>query len=233
MKRTSFAFLLIALLGVGVLSFLYYWNQSTKLPEWYSSERGDSPKQTNSQETEAIRKKLVEKVEASTRASEKASRKDVEVKLSQNELNDLLALKIAENSNNKLLKSVKGSNTTIKDGTVESGVVANLSQIPAEQLGGNEQTMLKKLVQIFPHLKDQEVYIGIEGKPKIENNKIKFDEQTKIKLGDLKFSMSELSNQLGIPREELEKNLSLELGKLKVSDVELVEDSALIKGSVE
>jgi hypothetical protein len=64
---------------------------------------------------------------------------------------------------------------------------------------------------------------------------VKWDSNTKVKLGNLSLSLNELSQRLGIPAEQLEQtlNLSLPLGSLKVNDMELTNDKLLLKGTVE
>jgi hypothetical protein len=51
----------------------------------------------------------------------------------------------------------------------------------------------------------------------------------------LKLSISELAQRLGVPQEQLEHklNLSLQLGKLKVNDMELKDNKVLLRGSVD
>jgi hypothetical protein len=64
---------------------------------------------------------------------------------------------------------------------------------------------------------------------------LKLDNNTQIKLGNLSFSLSELSQKLDIPQEKLEQKLSLspQLGRLKVNDVEVTDDKVLLRGAVD
>jgi hypothetical protein len=54
-------------------------------------------------------------------------------------------------------------------------------------------------------------------------------------MGNLSLSLSELSQRLGIPQEQLEQklSLSLELGRLKVNDMTLTNSKVLLRGAVD
>lgn len=160
---------------------------------------------------------------------------NIEIDLSENEVNDLVISTIAKDKNkSKLLASTKALNTTIKKGHLESGLVFNISEVPKEELNQQEKELLEKVIKTFPFLEDKEVYIGVEGKPRVEDGQLKLEEQTKIKVGNLSFTTSELSQRLGIPKEKIEQRLKLELelGRLKINDIEIKENNASIKGSV-
>lgn len=133
-----------------------------------------------------------------------------------------------------LAEAVKAVKTNIKDGKIESGAVVNISEIPTAHLRKEETAALTRVVKAFPTLNNREIYIGIEGKPTIENGELKFDENTKLKVGNLSFTQAELSKKLGIPESQIRQvsNIELQLGKLKVNDIELTDDKALLKGSV-
>jgi hypothetical protein len=91
-----------------------------------------------------------------------------------------------------------------------------------------------KVLEAFPLLENKEVYIGLSGKPRIENGQLKLDKDTKIKIGNLSLSLSEVSQRLGIPQEEIEQkiNQSLQAGNLKINDMELTESKILLRGSL-
>ena len=232
MKRIAVILLLIA---TGSISGVYYyWRQATNLPNWYTSQ--EQPKSFNIiNETSA--QKESEKLKAKFTAinQQAANSKNLELQLNENELNNLFVSEIAKtNKSSKLAEAVKVVKTNIKDGKIESGAVVNISKIPTAHLRKEETAALTRVVKAFPTLNTREIYIGIEGKPTIENGKLKFDENTKLKVGNLSFTQAELSNKLGIPESQIRQvsNIELQLGKLKVNDIELTDDKALLKGSV-
>jgi hypothetical protein len=261
MKKLFFIFLLLSCVG---FSFLYYyWQQATHLPDWYTT-RSKSTERilnfSNPSELTAAKARLQEKIEASitksqaisspsrlpltvgtssptTSTEEETSReKNVEIELSNREVNELVMTTIAEQTrHSKVLANIPSFHTTIKDGSLESGTVINLANLPENQIPESERAALEKVLKAFPALENKNVYVGISGKPQIEKGQLKWDDNTKVKLGKLSFSLSELSQRLGISQEQLEQNLnlSLQLGRLKVNDLEVTDDKVLLQGSVD
>jgi hypothetical protein len=169
-------------------------------------------------------------------SQEISPKKNVEIELSNQEVNELVMTKIAEETGqSKVLATALKNHTTIKEGVLESGSVVNLAELPKHKLNQQEVASIEKVLKTFPFLANQEIYVAILGKPQIENGQFKWDDNTKIKLGNLKLSISELAQRLGVPQEQLEHklNLSLQLGKLKVNDMELKDNKVLLKGSVD
>ena len=232
MKKVGVLLILIT----GFLSFLYYyWYQATQLPPWYAqSHQSFQNVDRKVLETPQPNQENIEaKIEATI--SKNQTSKNIEVKLNEREVNHLVVSKMGETPDSrKLLAATKGFNTKIQDGTLSTGAVINISEIPVDKLETSEQAAIAKVMQTFPALKNQDVYIGVEGKPIVEKGQLKLDDNTKVKLGNLSFTVSELANQLGIPKAKLEQkiNLELQLGRLKVSDIELTGNNAVIKGSV-
>jgi anti-sigma28 factor (negative regulator of flagellin synthesis) len=173
--------------------------------------------------------------QAPSNASQIDTNKNVEVELSDREVNELAMATIAERTgHSQVLANVPSLHTQIKDGVLESGTVVNLADFPKNQLAEGEVAALGKVLKTFPFLENKELYIGISGKPQIENGQLKWDKHTKVKLGNLSLSLSELSQQLNIPQEKLEEklNLSLAVGRLKVNNLEVTDNKVLLRGSV-
>lgn len=169
-------------------------------------------------------------------SQEISPKKNVEIELSNQEVNELVMTKIAEETGqSKVFATALKNHTTIKEGVLESGAVVNLTELPGNQLNPKEIASLEKILKTFPFLANQEIYVAILGKPQIENGQLKWDDNTKIKLGNLNLTISELAQRLGIPQEQIEHklNLSLQLGRLKVNDMELKDNKVLLRGSVD
>jgi hypothetical protein len=237
MKKLVLA--LSALLGIGIALGYYYWRQATQIPEWYTSQSENTATAIdlkNSSELIAAKARAIEKINSRVDESSRSSpSQPVEVQLDPQDLNELVTAKIAEKANKgKVIPPVSSIRTTIQNGRIESGTVVNLSELPKHQLDENQNAAIEKLVNTFPPLKDRDVYVGISGKPLVENGQLEWDDNTKIKLGDLSLSINELAQRLGVSPEKLkqELNLSSQLGKLRVSELELKGDRVLLKGSV-
>lgn len=233
MKRIAVIFLLIT---TGFISGVYYyWRQATNLPDWYTNQ------ESKNNSINIIAKKASQQainIEAKVPAITQplGNSKNVDLQLSEKELNNILASEIAKiNNSSKIGEAVKAVKTNIKEGKIESGAVVNISKIPTAHLRESETAAITRAFKVFPGLENREIYIGIEGKPTIENGQLKFDENTKIKIGNLTFTQSELSEKLGIPESKIRQftNFDLQVGKLKVNDIELNDGKALLKGSAD
>lgn len=234
MKRVGLISLLIT---TGVIAGLYYyWRQATALPTWHTKRLNitnvASPK--NQPGLQQATEKLEAKIAASTQ--QLANNKDVELQLDENELNNLLASEVAKQSNNtQLAKAVKAVKTNIGDGKLKGGAAVDISEISTAQLSKGEAAALTKLIKAFPTLEDRQVYISVEGKPILKNGELIFDENSKIKIGNLSFTQAELSERLGISKSKIKQftKLQLQVDKLKVNDIKLTDNKALLKGSVD
>lgn len=262
MKKLFLVFLFLIIAGGSVL--YYYWQQATKLPDWYTtqpSSTSSAEEFSNPSELKDAEARLQAKIEASIAKSEPEdsvlpptfstnsasqdtfnareqqthNRKNVEIELNNKEVNDLVMTTIAKQVESRQLQSaVPSIQTNIKEGKIETGAVVNLSSVPKNQLPKSETALVEKALKTFPFLENQKIYVGISGQPRIENGQVKLDQNTKIKLGDLSFSVSELAQRLNVPQEQLEQKLnrSLQLGSLKVNDIELIDNKVRLKGSV-
>lgn len=160
----------------------------------------------------------------------------VEINLDENEFNTLVVSNIVENAHSSpLLESAEGFNTTIKNGEVEAGFVLNVSQIPTDKLAAGERDVFDRAIQTFPFMENRQVYLAVEGKPSLEQGTLKFDDSTKVKVGNLSMTIAELSQKLGIPKEQLKQKIDLELhlGRLKINDIKFDGNRALIRGAVQ
>lgn len=237
MKKIFFA--LSIFMGIGIASGYYYWRQATQIPEWYTAQPENTDTTLdlkNSSQLIAAKAKIIKKIDSRLDESSRSSTSQpVEVQLDPQDVNELVTAKIAEKANNgKVIPPVSSIRTTIQDGRIESGTVVNLSELPKHQLDESQNAAIEKLVKTFPPLKGRDVYVGISGKPLVENGQLEWDDNTKIKLGNLSLSINELAQRLGVSPESFkqELNLSSQLGRLKVSDLELKGDRVLLKGSV-
>jgi hypothetical protein len=233
MKRIVVIFLLIT---TGVISGVYYyWRQATNIPDWYTIQEKKNNSINIIAEKDSQQARNIE-AEVTAITQPLGSSKDVELNLSEKDLNNILASEIAKkNNSSKISEAVKAVKTNIKEGKIEGGALVNISEIPTAHLRESETAAITRAFKVFPGLENREVYIGIEGKPTIEDGQLKFDENTKIKIGNLSFTQAELSEKLGIPESQIRQftNFELQVGKLKVNDIELNDGKALLKGSVD
>ncbi len=229
MKKVGLVFLLLLSSAIAVL--YYYWHQATQLPDWYSSQKAKENVTNISTLPASVEHKLVVNPVSESKSS---NFEDIKVILNEADINNLVISKISEKTGeSKLHEAIKAVNTTIKDGKMETGAVVNISNFPVEQLDEKEKAALRKLTKTFPGLTNREIYIAVVGKPSLENGHLKFDDNTEIKFGNLRFTISELSDKLGIPKEKLEQRINLELkpGKGQGKKLDIMDDRSAPKTS--
>lgn len=222
------AILSILIITGATAGLYYYWHQATNLPDWYTRQKATTQPSVSLQPALAVQE-IIEQ----TKVAQKADN-TVEVKLSEADINNLIVAKLAGGKGEKEVPQfLKGINTTIKDGTLETGAVVNISDLESAPMGATEKATLDKLTTNLPFIKNQEIYVALRGKPSLEEGKLKLDENTEIKIGHLTFPLIELGDRLGIPKSQIEEqmNVQLSLGNLKIEDLQIIDNNALITGS--
>lgn len=161
---------------------------------------------------------------------------EIEIPLNETELNALVLSNLTqEKTLSPFLPSIKGVNTTIQNGKLETGIVVNLAEIPTEQLASSQKSTLDQVKRSFPFLNQKEVYLAIEGQPQLVNHQLQFDPNTQVKLGNLKMTLADIAKTLKIPESQLEKSLpiNLQLGNLEIHQIELKDNQALLRGFIQ
>ncbi|MCY6489987.1 hypothetical protein [Leptolyngbya sp. GGD] len=251
MKKSGVLFLLITTgIVLGTASGIYYfWRQLTQLPEWYA--QGEKNPKTYAQIQKsgaAVEKKIEEKAQSipqpnrvspDTKIVANASpdkpsspNSNVQVALNSQELNDLLVTKITEKSGGQPLpNSVKGFHTSLKDDKLKTGAVVDVQELKNSGLGSKQQNLLSEITQKIP-MSDRKVYIGVEGKPEMQNGKLRFDQNAKIQIGNMSFTIAEVANRLGIPAAKVQEQLNIEmkLRGLDIKDIDFKDGNAILRG---
>lgn len=251
MKRMLIAACL-AVASVGAVAF-YYWQQATQLPDWYGSSQPDSLNQTSQADAStslpddliADTKRLPEpdRPQPNSQPSVTIAQPSKKVgtapqtplkqptptktDVQQKELTRLFTNELTRKAEDKKLgAAVKGANTTIQNGNVESGAVVNFKDISLDQLPPAERDFVTKLVTAFPALGQQSFYIGIEGKPTIKDGQAQLNDDVRIKLGKLSFTPAQLSQRLDIPEEQIRQQIQLQvqLGNFTADQVPTAND---------
>jgi hypothetical protein len=250
LKKLMLALFLIGL-GGAVIAY-YYWTQVTTLPKWYAGNY-DSSKQffrvdempTANIEKSAIKKKIEKQIEQqlalqkdqskppiNPEKNTKVPEKEVTVSLNQQDINQLAIASLSDSSPYRpLLQSVQAIHTDLKKDRLQVGAIVNLEKAKSHQLGDQKNVIIDKAIGTFPQLKDRDIYIAVEGKPRLENGKIILDKDSQVKVGNLSFAVSEIAQQLDIPIEEVQQHLELNINQLNVRDLQINEDGMTLKVS--
>lgn len=155
-----------------------------------------------------------------------------DVVISADELNQMVTEAIAQQPYTApLLDVAKGVNTSIKDGRIESGMVMNLADVPLEALPVEGQQAVEKLTRTFPFLANRDVYLGVEGSPKIVNGALSL-EDTHVKLGQLRLPVANIASQLGLSQTDIEAQIEAALSQqgLTPDDIQIVDGQLVITG---
>ncbi len=148
------------------------------------------------------------------------------------ELNQMVTDAIASQSYTApILEAAQNINTAIKKGRIESGAVINLANLPLEALPAEGRQAVEQLTQTFPFLANRDVYVGIEGKPRIVDGALSLDD-THVRLGQLKLPVGSVAKQLGLSQNDIERQINNLLSQqgLTPSDVQIVDGQLVIEG---
>ncbi|MEM8807559.1 MAG: hypothetical protein AAGF01_16190 [Cyanobacteria bacterium P01_G01_bin.38] len=210
--------ILAAIVG-GVLA--YAWNRATALPEWYA-------------QGEVIPDAAVSVGDLiANNAADLNGDGQLEVTLNEADFNQVVVSALAERPQTApLLDHAKGMNTSIERDRIESGLVMNLSEIPAEALPPQAEQALTQLTGTFPMLAGRDIYVGIEGSPQIVEGELRFDEDAVLKVGQFSMPLSEVAGRFGLSQSELERQLSGLLAQQGVSleDVQISDGQITLSG---
>ncbi|MBW4635317.1 MAG: hypothetical protein KME30_26515 [Iphinoe sp. HA4291-MV1] len=218
--------------GTSAILF-FFWQQATQLPAWHSNPptMSSSPPKTDQNQTQIqpSQQQVLSKIFDHLKESNAKG----EVQLDADEVNTLIVSEIAKTTDkSRLAQAVVRTNTQIQDGKISAGAVIDLRTIPLNDLQAGEQVAISKLLSTVPILRYRPVYIEVEGKPSVRNQQISLDDTTRIKLGNLSLTLSDMYQRFGLSEKRLNQQVSKELKKLpvEVKDVEVIGDRLVVRG---
>ncbi|MGB7414973.1 MAG: hypothetical protein WA902_12265, partial [Thermosynechococcaceae cyanobacterium] len=228
----------------------WFWRQATYLPDWYT-QSPPLPNEDNTlngkdidqgSERQSIKDKLARQVRPVpiAAASEPTTNRPIngaspqsthEVRLDAHTFNEFVVSSIPANQQtNAILPAVKGINAEIKDQKLKVRLVVNTAEIPLKELPKESRSQLEQTLNTFPFLKNKEIYLGVVGQPRLKNGQVVLGKQTKVQVGGLTMNLADASQRIGIPVETLEQKINLQLGQLKVEDIDFTDNAAVLKG---
>jgi hypothetical protein len=197
----------VAIIG-GFLGGFHFWRGFTSVPNWYRNQASNTI-QTSEKMESAIAN---------------------HIQLDSEDIDRLLSQKLSENTQySKLLQSAKSIRAHLENNTLEIGGVFNPSEIPEENLDETQKAILEKTLQTFPQLKDVDIYVGLVGQPKIENGRLSFDKDSKLRVGKLTLPVNDLAPRFGISTEELQQYLDKQIAKLNIQGIKIDGDTMTIE----
>jgi hypothetical protein len=236
MLKTIFKLLVIVSIAGG--GGLYYvWQEATKLPDDYRKEAAQSKPGTPApilQPSQITARAAVSKQKIVAPIEQAKVGQKIDVKLSDRDLNNLVIARLATSQPNKQIPTgVTGVKTNIKDGKIHIGALVNLGQLAANGTPGSQTAALTKLTDKLTFLKDRDVFVGIVGTPIVDGSKVKFSEDTEIKVGGMNFTIAQLADNLGVSPDKIQQMIDLQLQQknFKIDRVNLSNNGLSIEGA--
>jgi hypothetical protein len=236
MLKTIFK-LLVVVLVVGGGGLYYVWQEAIKLPDDYQKEAAD-PRPGSSapplQASQITARAAVSKQKIVAPIEQAKVGQKIDVKLSDRDLNNLVIAKLATSQPNKQVPTgVKGVKTNIKDGKIHIGALVNLGELAASGSPGSQTAALTKLTDKLTFLKDRDVFVGIVGTPIVAGSKVKFSEDTQIKVGGMNFTIAQLADNLGVAPDKIQQMIDLQLQQknFKIDRVNIGNNGLSIEGA--
>jgi hypothetical protein len=236
MLKTIFKLLAAILVGGGG-GIYYVWQQAIKLPDEYLKEAASNKPGTKApvlQANQITARAAVSKQKIVAPIEQAKIGQKVIVNLSDRDLNNLVVAKLATTQPSKQLPvGITGIKTNIKDGKIYAGGLVNLGQLAHNGKPGAQTAALNKLTDKLTFLKNRDVYIGIIGTPIVSGQKIKFGDNTEIKVGNMKFTISQLAKTLGVSPAKIQQMIDLQLQQqnFNVDRVKLDQRGLSIEGA--
>jgi hypothetical protein len=245
--------ILLLLVGAGTSGF-WFWRQATYLPDWYTQSPplpkadqalGQGIDQANERQT--LKVKLGRTVrpvplsapsnrplEGSVDRSADRTHNTHEVRLDAQTFNEFVVSSIPPTpQGDAVLPAIKAIKTEIEDQKLKVGLVINTAEIPLKKLPQKSRSQLEQTLNTFPFLKNQEIYLGLIGQPRLESKQVVLGNNAKVQVGGLTMDLADFAERVGIPAETLEQQINLQLGQLNIQDIDFAENAAVLQGTVD
>lgn len=193
-KKIGFAALVVLILvglALGVL-----WRRLTALPDWY-----EGPQMITEDGTPRVDRDWIRIPHGEPRAGAFQLR------------NPHLR---AGSQKAPIQKAIKQSRATYDKGELEAGAVVNLSEIDLDSLSPEERARYQETIDAFPALTGRDVYVGLEGGVDRGDGTLSLGRDTKLRIGDTRYSLATAAKRLGMSESELRKTIEQELARLNV-----------------
>jgi hypothetical protein len=233
----------VIFLGAGTAGLAYYfWTQATALPSWFQGQSSDaksfvqpsqesSPSNNSTPAIAATKQKIQQKVE--TAIQERGTgqpQQEVNISLNAQDFNQLVQAEISSQlRSRKLVSALPNIKANLENNNLELGTVINPAKLKTLDLPRQQQAMVERVVSKFPQLKAQDIYVGIEGQPKLKNGQLTLPNNSQVRIGNLTFTLSEVAQKLGVDPTRLQQSLNLNIDELNLQDLQFKENEVILK----
>ena len=233
----------VILLGTGGAGIAYYfWTQATTLPSWFRGQSSDptsfvQPSQLTPPSTDSTlaiastKQKIQQKVETAIQDQGISKIPEgVAVSLNAQDFNQLVQAEISNQlQSRKIAPVLPHIQANLENNNLELGTVINPAKLKTLDLPRRQQAMVAIVVSKFPQLKDQDIYIGIEGQPKLKNGQLTLPNNSQVRIGNLTFTLSEVAQRLGVDPTRLQQSLNLNVDELNLQDLQFKDNEVILK----
>lgn len=115
-----------------------------------------------------------------------------------------------------LQKAIKKSRATYDGGDLEAGAVVNLSEMDLDSMSPQERERYQQTIDAFPALTGRDVYVGIEGGVDKGDGTIALGRDTKLRIGDTRYSLANAAKRLNMSEAQLRESIEKELARMNV-----------------
>ena len=235
MLKKLFLLFVLAIAG-GVGTAYYFYRQATDLPNWYRNAEVDNTSEEvqSSVSTEEINLALNQNLLPQDTIEERLSqaKSQEEVQITEQEIQNWILSEIAKDEKAKaFLQSTKAIHTQLKEDKFELGTIIDTSRLSQLGVGEQQQQAIEKFLENVPQLQNRDIHLAIEGKLEAKNGKIILGKDTKVKVGKLNFSISEIAQKFGISEDQLQQELGFNLENTKIDNINI--DPEVVKIDVQ
>ncbi len=228
--------------GVIALGLLFMWYQLTQMPTSLESKRYASSvklrlshSSQSSQPSQAMVKPPPQTAEELQKEKERiftkisqALGKSPSVVLNQDDMDALVRSQLVGDI-------VKETSTSMENGRIIISAIVDTQGLAKDLGEGNSAKFIQALSNI-PGIKDNSLYIEVEGKPIISDNsknKIALEKNPRFKLGNFPVSVSQLSQYTGISEVYLKDRITSKgmLVPINMENIRVEGESIVIRGS--
>lgn len=224
MKRASLIAIPILtglIVGTTAAAVLYV-RQAAQPPNWYEQQSTEATADLN---PDAVRSRVLRRMTVT-------DNNEVETTIQGEELAVLVEEAIASHPGyGQWLEKTRDFQTTIEDGRFKTGVMVNLDEVK-EYLGDQEREWLEQATALIPGLEDRSIYIGLEGRPRVEDGQLWLDRDTLITIGNMRLSPDVIARQFGLDPAVLNEGIRLNLNVdgVDINTINLDGDRAIVRG---
>lgn len=209
LKKFFILLVLLAIAGAGL--GYYFWRRVTQIPAWFEAE-------TSTPAVAPPADFLQEKIRREVAQGNNGDRqKPIRVTLTAKELGQVLQGEV----NRQLeVESVPQIQTQIRGEILEVGTVLDPQMLNNAPLPPGQQRIVERVLPLLPS-QNQPFYVGIEGAPQLEAGQLIMTENSRIKIGELSFSVGDVAQRLNVPPEKLKQLLQVNLDQLNLQGLQI------------